>query len=314
MIGALPQLFGKNFLIGYALPATLIVLALIALADLDLGTGLYASFVVFMTKETDKLPLAKFGVLVLAIWSVAVLLVGVNYQLTRLLEGYGRFNPARLWRFHALRAFRDLGATMVAHDDARDRAYAVAAATRAANFPEAEDLVLPTRFGNILRAAERYPQIVYTMEPIQIWTRLQSVVPAPHLAAIDDAKAGLDFWVNLWFGALVLGAAEIALWAWRGHLAQPLLPLAALVAAPVLAKLAQAAALQYGMLIKATFDLFRGALCEQLGFEMPATAAGERALWEKVSQTLLYADPDVADGLAHYRRKTPPKKPDAKSD
>jgi hypothetical protein len=295
MINELPQLFGKNFLIGYVLPAALTAFALMGLLDLHGLTASYAAIADFIREGSDKLPLGQFGLIALIIWAAAVFLLGVNYKLTRLLEGYGRFNPAWLWRWNSLRAFRKLEAEMAAHDDSRDHAYSAAAIAFSANFPEREDLVLPTRFGNIMRAAERYAQIVYAMDSIQIWTRLLAVAPQAHLDRIDDAKASLDFWINLWFGAAVVAGAEIALWTWSGYSGGPGIALAAVLAAILAAKAAQAAALQFGALVKATFDLYRKELCVQLGLDWPHTLHQERALWQAVSQTMLFRDADAAN-------------------
>jgi len=304
MINELPQLFGKNFVIGYVLPAALTAFALMGLLDLHGLTASYAAIASFVRSGSEKLPLGQFGLIALTVWAAAVFLLGFNYKLTRLLEGYGSLNPARLWRWYCVGAYRKLAAEMRAHDDARDHAYGVAAIAFSANFPEREDLVLPTRFGNIMRAAERYAQIVYAMDPIQTWTRLSSVVPQAHADRIDDAKAALDFWINLWFGAAVVAGAEIALWAWRGQPAALGMVPAAGAAAILAAKAAQSAAKQFGALIKAAFDLYRKDLCAQLGLEWPHTLHKERELWQAVSQTMLFRDADAADDQTPFRKKS----------
>lgn len=308
MINALPQLFGKNFLIGYVLPAALIIAAFMGIADLNFGTTFYPSFIAFIRSGSEKLPLGQFGALALAVWGLAVFLLGINYQLTRMLEGYGTLNPARLLAWYSKMIFRRRAKAMSDNDDARNTDYSEAAIDFAAKFPESEDLLLPTRVGNILRAAERYPQIIYNMEPMQIWMRLQSVAPATHLAMVDDAKAALDFWINLWFGALVIAAADVVIRWWNGHLIWSWSLPVAILAAIAIAKASQASALQLGALIKATFDLYRGDLANQLGIEIPVPLREERDLWQSVSQTMLFRDLDAADGMTPFRRKSSQKK------
>jgi hypothetical protein len=44
-------------------------------------------------------------------------------------------------------------------------------------YPRDHKLILPTRFGNILRGFEQYPRHVFGIEPITMWGRLTAVIP-----------------------------------------------------------------------------------------------------------------------------------------
>ncbi|MEI9988766.1 MAG: hypothetical protein WDM86_01900 [Rhizomicrobium sp.] len=312
MISELPQLFGKNFLIGFVLPAMLLLLTLAFIGDLHGLTHFRATTEGLLAADGKKdfgLPVLHLGLLVVAGWIAATLLLGVNYQITQALEGYGAFNPIgllvhyRRWHYRRLVASSDGKPKTDKEKAAQDAAFI----TLAQDYPEDEALVLATRFGNALRASERYPQVIYYMEPMQIWTRLQSIAPQSHLDFLADQKASMDFFVNLWFLSLIAAAAELAAGYWVDHRVVWPLVAAALVAAFAAANGARTQAMQYGELVKTTFDLYRGALAEQLGVVLPATLKEERALWLSVSQGMLFRDRKAAAKWDAFR-----KKPDAK--
>ena len=48
--------------------------------------------------------------------------------------------------------------------------------TLAANYPSKEKLILPTSFGNTVRAYEDYSRVVYGFESIHGWARLQGLM------------------------------------------------------------------------------------------------------------------------------------------
>jgi hypothetical protein len=303
MFTQLPGLFGKNFLVGYFLPACLTAAAIVGLSDLHGYSAIYGAIRDYVASGSEHVPIGEFTLGVLVTWTWAIFLLGVNFPLTRTLEGYGRFNPARLWRSYSLRRFRALKKAMAKNQQTRNEAYAEAAMEFAAGFPESEDLVLPTRFGNVLRAAERYPQVLYSMDAIQLWPRLESVAPAAHCNAIADVRAVLDLWINLWFGALVVTGAEVA-FALTTHCPRLLIAALSPIAAITAAKLAQSAAAEFGSLVKATFDLYRGELSAQLGLNLPNSPEKEREMWTAVSQSMLYREPGASDDLAEFRHPT----------
>ena len=59
------------------------------------------------------------------------------------------------------------------------------------------------------------------------------------------------------------------------------------------------AALQRGEQVKSTFDLYRSALADALGLELPATEAEERTMWRLVSRRMILRVSD--DRLPNYK-------------
>src|SRR5712692_4078105 len=74
----------------------------------------------------------------------------------------------------------------------------------AERFPPEEDQLLPTAFGNTIKAFETYPDVMYGFDAIEGWTRLLAVIPKDYRELIETTKAETDFWVNLWFISLLI--------------------------------------------------------------------------------------------------------------
>jgi len=284
-----------------------------AILDMNASTGTYAWVLKTIGSADEKQLAFLVGLAVAIVWVVGITLISINYNLIRLLEGYGWCNPAHLLKSRSLKVFNDLNEEhnkieaqrqdgeippklMSAHSRVRYRL--------GNEFPEKESLLLPTRFGNIVRAFERYPQLIYCIDAIQTWPRLQALVPENYGALLDDAKAQLDFLVNLWFGfsLLAVGSAALFLHSHNFSLVVPFVGAIALAVA--VAKIGQIAAAQWGVLVKGAFDLYRGDLCKQLGFKMPRSIESERQMWTAISQTFIFRRPEYADRLTPFRSVT----------
>src|SRR4051794_4521931 len=145
--------------------------------------------------------------------------------------------------------------------------------------------VLPTRFGNLFRAFEVYPRVIYGLDAIPAWPRLQAVVPEHARKMLADAKAQLDFCVNLSLGGWLVVPLYIGLAA-----AERQMPALATLCIPVLGLLigrggywlATSAATNFGGYVKSVFDLYRGEFAKQLGLELPRSIVAEREMWRAV--------------------------------
>jgi hypothetical protein len=307
-MGELPKLFGKAFAVGFLLPSAAFALALGGMLSLfDTISGSLAKlFTIDLVGVTTAIAFLWFG---------AVALMALNRPLVRLLEGYGKLNPARCFEEREKRRYSDLSEKLnqldnqiLAATDAGRAADPALTAERtkillqlAAEFPDQAQYVLPTRFGNVLRAFEVYPRVVYGLEAIQGWSRLAGVIPADFKAQIDDAKSQTDFWVNIWFLSLLLFGIYAGLCIDRGHLLHRWIPILALIVALCAPAFANSMAREWGELVKSAFDLFRGELAESLGLELPRSIEHERSMWAAFSQTAIYRSRDAADLLGPYR-------------
>jgi hypothetical protein len=64
-------------------------------------------------------------------------------------------------------------------------------------YPQPPVQPLPTRLGNVVRAAEQYPRVRYGLDPVVIWSRLQPVLPKEYAESVRSAKVGVDLLCTL---------------------------------------------------------------------------------------------------------------------
>ncbi|WP_324650730.1 hypothetical protein [Georgenia sp. H159] len=150
---------------------------------------------------------------------------------------------------------------------------------RLANYPAADDSLLPTRLGNAYKAIERYGHERFGLDSQALWYELHAVASGNLRKDSDDARSSVDFFVALATYLLVLALLSIAtaLTSQAPHL---------LVVAAIfiyLAWLAYGAAvrnmtdLRYA--IQAIVNVNRVGLMSSLGYRMPQSLAAERRIW-----------------------------------
>jgi hypothetical protein len=313
MFGELPKIFDRSFIIGYLLPsASCLVFSLGIIHRRDL------------LNPTDMSGNLSEGVAFLIFaFVLGVVLLAANRPITRFLEGYGRLNPVRILaplqrvRFRRLQktlsdAYRDDGdANAVASDEVR--ALRRRLSVRLAEyFPDDERLLLPSRFGNAVRAFESYPRAMYGLDIIEGWTRLVAAIPEKYLRKVDTAKAEADLWLNVWFLGVLTIPDAIAAWYWpdlvsnatrtgaAGMVSAPLslwfltgTIVAAVTVALFASRMATNAAVEWGSMVKAATDVFLPALYDKLGFDGGSGNEAARRRWGAFSQAITFRRPDV---------------------
>lgn len=185
-------------------------------------------------------------------------------------------------------------------------------------FPPTLQSVLPTRFGNILRAAEYYSADRYGIDAVLLWPRLIHVIPPNYINQIDESNNGLAFLVNCSMLSLLMaglcGLAAVYQWflaRWAGPtqpiMSQPgplyfipiteaafvyhqrvgiYLVLGALMlgTAFIFYNATLPVARRYGNIIRSSFDLFRFKLLDQLNLPRPPDLRMEQDLWKKITE------------------------------
>lgn len=319
MLSELPKLLGKGFLVGFVLPTVAFFAFVVFALGYPAGRGGPAAK---LLTDWDKA-----GPLLLCIVFTAVLLLALNRSIVRLFEGYpidalfkwigrrGRAGAAvHEWyvcckrrRFEqdiepVLREFEWLDDDPEAQPRIAD--FERHAREAACHFPHAAAFVLPTRFGNTMRAGEVYSHVVYGIEAIECWDRLTLILPQAVLDRIQDGRMLLDFFVN----SVVLSMAAIAMVICAmGKEWSVLWWLIPTVAALIFAWVnLTSGALQWSSSIKSVFDLYRGALAKQMGLDLPLDPFRERAMWGAVSRMMLYRWAGAYNELAPLRIRTPP--------
>jgi len=317
MLGNLPKLLDKNFVLGFYLPALLAVFvvawAFPGLSILDPVRQLAAS-----ERKLDDL--AYLGLL---IWVAAILLMTGNHLLYRLLEGYvppvSWFFLGSWWhRYRFGRLKKRLDRLMQAWQAAADGGEEFPGEDKASTkrrvlvtrYPSAAGEIMPTRFGNAIRSFEVYPRELYDVDSVPVWLRLASVIPRDYSGLLDDARAQADCFVNLTCLSLLIGLACLAGAAVGA--AQRIPPWPGLTIAALAAALGPAgmhyvafaaATLAFGVftyswavnrvtawgdLVRSAFDCYLPALINQLGYAIPATEAERRNFWNEFSALITY--------------------------
>jgi len=139
--------------------------------------------------------------------------------------------------------------------------------------------LMPTRLGNILRAAEQRPLEKYGLDAIVCWSRLWLLLPEAVKKDLQEARADLNTAAHIWLWSLLF-----ILWTFLGAWwAAPLGILSALFA---YYNWALDAARTYGELIEATFDLYRHLLYQSLRWNLPAEPEVERRVGQDLTRYL----------------------------
>ena len=317
MLASIGGQFSKPFLIGMMLPA------LIFSAIVDLSLNPTESFLLPPEGVLSLQGLTVFIGLV----TLALLLYLFNIPIYRLLEGYtwastkiGRWCTVR--HQAALRGLQLRTSALVffgeREQDDPQRATAAEIGDELLDFsheyPFAEEYVLPTRLGNVMRHHELYALEQYGMDTIVLWPRLLAVLEQDYAEAIQDARTHLDFAVNTAFLMLLVAALQLpmALMTSTYPLTQAfIVGVTSLLVGYALYLSAIDNARGWGELIKGVSDLYRWKLLERLGLrQRPGTLAEEREIWLNVTRQLEYGDKPGTDGSPTPRFEYAPATPE----
>ncbi|AQH02713.1 hypothetical protein A9R05_27745 [Burkholderia sp. KK1] len=312
MFSGLSKLADKSFVLGFFLPALIGTIVTIALIQ---GLRPYPLLTADWTKQQS---IANLTVALLIVWTLSVLLMAGSHWMYRVLEGYSwplrlqtlkdRQLKRRLWQRERVReAYVALtSASPVVNCDSGNEIeeierkrlqdicrlqYLGLRRTLLLEYPEQRELVLPTRFGNVLRAFEMYAGNVYGVESIHAWPRLLAVVPKDYQTILADARAPVDFFVSSVFLSVAVGVVALlratdALVAGHSLLALILyssIGLAAFVVGRLSYLAAVSSAIAWGEVVKSAFDLYLPALAKALGYDLPNSSDDRRRFWETLA-------------------------------
>lgn len=180
-------------------------------------------------------------------------------------------------------------------------------------------LILPTRFGNTLRAAEAYSANRYGIDGVPIWPRLIHVIPDKYYEKLEDNNNGLAFLLNcstLSFAAAVLCLVGCGQQLYAGYcqanasgsalLCDLVRPGSVYPSGPIIYFFLSALMLvlfrgfynaavpavgTYGDLVRSAYDLFRFDLLTALHLNHPLDSTEEYGLWEDISEFMTLGRP-----------------------
>ncbi|MDZ8263544.1 hypothetical protein [Nostoc sp. ChiQUE01b] len=145
-------------------------------------------------------------------------------------------------------------------------------------FPSQLNRLMPTKLGNILRAAESRPYDKYGLDAVICWSRLWLVLPDGVKKELQEARSNLNTAGRFWFWSLLFIAWTV--WAWW---AVPVGLLGAIFAY----YWAVDAASVYCSLLESAFDLYRLELYKSLRWPIPINPKQEQELGKQLTNYLL---------------------------
>lgn len=303
-------LLDRRFLVGYWMPAFLFGLLLFFTAGWALPwSGLTAED--YFALQGLRLGGITLGLLLL-VTLFGYLLRAFARPIIRTYEGYWPWRPVQAWGISRQRKRRErLRRQRAQARHSGDRAaYNRAQAALYREYPPRADRLLPTRLGNVLRAAEDYSTSRYGLDGVFWWPRLEPLLPEALLTRLEAAFMGLMALLNLatlavLYALLVLG--DLLLY-WTGYLhagaggrwwTWPLGAAFSLVVGYGIYRGAVAQAQAYGDLIRVAYDEHRFRVLDALHVPRPGTPAEEHGLWQRLTRWLYQHDLAAMRDLAY---------------
>jgi hypothetical protein len=296
-LGDIAGVFSRFFIVGFFLPAFFALIALSQLATEELLPDGFEHY--------------GDGVQVLILGGTALVaglfLLGLHYNVIRLFEGYPLMRPglgflARplIWlqtRSYEKLCRRKAGATPRAEKETKRRGLE-AWRTLDRFFPSEASRLLPTRFGNAMRAAEDYSYIRWKLDAIPFWARVEPLLSDQEVQLHESAKSDVAFFLNSALGAAGVGTVLVADEIAHGPVGAAYGALYAIpfALAYVVYRFSINAAWRWGVEMRASIDLHRLEVYERLGVRRPKSFRDERTLARRLNRFFLYAT-ELGDDL-----------------
>ncbi len=298
MFSKLPDLFNKNFAIGYFLPTIIFLLAnRFLLEHFKLSPQ-----ILNLTNKNQVDALIGTTLIGLISWLISILLMALNRDIVRMLEGYGKLNPLKLFGFIERNRCRKLKkkiedlnhirSTCISEQKefpARLRSQRIRLMQMIVQrFPDDERWLLPTSFGNTIRAFEVYSRIMYGIDSIPGWYRLLGVIPDNFRKFIEESEAQVNFWTNICLLGCIIIAEYIGLSIFAARASFFWILGIAIFIIVIAYTKARNASIEWGNWVKSSFDLYLSDLRKKLNLPDSSNRAQEKQLWSKFSRALIY--------------------------
>lgn len=292
LIEASTKELGLRFILIGILPSTVLFLLILAL----FWSGAPAeapNFSLFLKKITG-LEAKESVLLIIAILVFSLILQPLQLSFVRMLEGYwggsrlGEALSKKGIALHKRRRQKLEAATRTSQDETTitqtERSHMAMATSRLLRFYPAEKRLLPTAFGNILRAAEDRAGKRYGLDAVLIWSRLYLLLPENLKSILADQRNQIDLAVRFCF-VFLLTTVISTIFLFK-HCWWLFVPASTLLLAWLSYRSAIAAALAYGEGIQAAFDLHRFDLLKALHLPLPSDIVSEKEINSKLSDFL----------------------------
>jgi len=332
---------GSNFLVSAMIPSLALVIASILMFDPILHIA--AAF-----KDPEGTPqLISLGLIVFILTVIiGFTLTALNTYILKMFEGYIIFPPIKFLYNKTLRIHRQKARNLMTQRESLKKEYQHLIASvesdpslvdqldavldehqRVASqydqdYPANLNDVLPTQFGNTLRAAEDHALQRYGFDGPTLWPRLTHVIPDSYKATIDSTRNELSFLVNMSILSFIFSIlCFLAIFHVMANTHVVSGNLAVFLAfAGVVAKYFIAAAFglvcfgffynasiislsSFALTIRASFDLFRLNLLKQLELIRPKNFDEEFDTWSNLNELITLGDQSITFKGFVYRKE-----------
>ena len=315
---------GSNFLVSAMVPSFAFVVASALMFDPIVHIAAFKN-----NQPTPQLFSLELIVFILTV-IIGFTLTALNTYVLKIFEGYIIFPPLRFLYNKGLRIHHQRARNLMAQRESLEKEYEHLekftrydpaleerrekileehhriASEYDENYPAHLDDVLPTQFGNVLRAAEDHALQRYGFDGVTFWPRLIHVIPDSYKSVIDSTRNELSFLVNLSilsaiFAFLCILGIFHVMWtsmAVSGNAAV----FGALMVATLKYLFAGALAMiscgffynasiislgSFALTIRASFDLFRRDLLQKLELVRPNDFDEEFDTWENLNELIV---------------------------
>jgi hypothetical protein len=145
-----------------------------------------------------------------------------------------------------------------------------------------ERYLMPTKLGNVLRAAETRPLVKYGLDGVVLWPRLWFVLPDLARKELIEARKRIESAAQLWLWGVMfwVWGPFLALWFWV-----PIV-VGSIVVAYSYSNMIRAARV-YAELFDSIFDLYRRRVYDAIGWPAPKNPEEEHREGQKLTQYLV---------------------------
>lgn len=144
--------------------------------------------------------------------------------------------------------------------------------------------ILPTSFGNILRAAEDYARTRYGIDSVTFWRMLVGVMPKEYKDNISQARSEVTFFVNCIilsiFSSVMFGIVAIN----NGSYIYLLGVLLSLYLGTLFYKASTSSVLSFGEMVRGAYDLYRLDVLAKINIPIPSNSRDEFYTWRNLGE------------------------------
>src|SRR6266699_3248768 len=247
--------FDQRFIFAYWIPPFIGLALALGLAGVLSAPTVMAAFTWWTKLDGAEQVILGAGAL-LIVTLFASLLGALTVPLVRLYAGYWSQGPLTRWALQRQRK----ALTATSNSTVRNQI-----------FPRNDDLLRPTRLGNVLITSSEYSLQRYDLDPAIWWSRLAVLVPESFRTQVDAALTPMLTVLNLSTMLTLLTAASTiaSLFTDRWWWLFPTIFVIGLLLARACYLAAVSQAVSYSQLIQVGFDFYRHDILKQMHIPVP---------------------------------------------